>query len=148
MQKRLFSRGVKKDSNEFIYGYYARVFDNDGQVYDSILEVNPFFEAVENRDYEHIIHCYPVKPETLGQTTRRHDMNGVEIFEHDILEVHGRIGLVIFYNDYNTLVFKYKKHPTDKDFSYHDFNWYKDKDLKIIGNLMQTPEKLNYEISN
>lgn len=76
-----------------------------------------------------------VKKETIGQYINFKDKNDMKIFEGDIVIADKRKGTVVFKN--NSFLIQYKKHESDKEYSYKAFDWFESNDIEIIGNIYE-----------
>lgn len=149
MKNRIKCRGLRADTKEWAVGYYVELFSSSddfatARAIPSILVPTEPIDLVELRDYEGIVHHYEVSPESVGQTSQRVDKNGKEIFEHDIVLINHRNGVVVYKDGF--MCIEYKKHAYDKEMSYHSFGWYKSEHLEVIGNIIEHPERLTYEV--
>lgn len=93
-------RGQRKSDDIWVYGYLTRCGDEYFITSDEhSITLNDKLYAVKDK-------LYAVKPKTIGQFVGLTDINGVEIFENDIIVKHidrkrkkQVVGLV-FYSDY------------------------------------------------
>ena len=92
--------------------------------------------------YENGYEGYRVEAETIGQFTGIFDNEGKEVYEDDIISFDGgKIGVVEFYR--GCFVVKYGIENTTK-YLYDVQNM----DLKILGNICETPELLDKNSKN
>ena len=81
-----------------------------------------------------------VIPETVGQFTERHDENGKEIYEKDILSFEGRKYIVKWHGEFGRFAALDMKHD-EKDFVQLGVKMW--DETEVIGNIHDNPELLN-----
>lgn len=122
MREILF-RAKRQATNEWVYGYFVKEYD-DFQLY-----VQPQIITRSGREY--------VNENTLGQYTGLTDMNGVKIFEGDIVRYGDTIHKVIFEQRNGTAYFGLVYSPIET----LPFGHYQDlRQLEVIGDIYDNPE--------
>ena len=140
MREILF-RGRLLDSDEWVEGYYVRLFDDKGNISHRIY---PGFAETDCGDF------YPdwfeVDPVTVGQYIRLEDKNGNRVFEGDIIRsTHGLKWLVDF--EYNAFVCKDSSMETYFAlWEQWKYDWESKKEIppddifEVIGNIHDNPK--------
>ncbi len=77
MKREILFRGMEYGSSEWVYGGVVKDFRSD----DILLFDGVYDDGCERTAYDVV----SVKPETVGQYIGRKDVNGVKIFEGDVL---------------------------------------------------------------
>jgi hypothetical protein len=128
MQTEIKFRGKRKDNGEWVTG---SLIDKD-----YILQYIDLAESWTPLTSDHKITCraYAIIPETVGQYVNRKDINGVEIFEGDIIK-HGESIRFIEQRGSNYLATRMEKTETI-------LLSFCEKPV-VIGNLTDNPELLN-----
>lgn len=137
MREILF-RGKRNDSGEWVEG---NLLKSDESYY-----IVPYFgvNSIEDIiccvcDKLIILHAFEIDPETVCQYTEAIAIGGKKIFEHDIVENDGTIGIV-----------KFGKYRNGFHLSYY-IDWitcpllrnelcYWESKVKVIGNILDNPE--------
>ena len=78
-------RGKRKDNNEWVYGYYVKVMDREGEEIDLICSIDTSYPRISGKWY--LEDTTEVIPETVGQQIGRQDKNKKEIYKGDIVKV-------------------------------------------------------------
>ena len=84
-----------------------------------------------------------VDPETVCQFTGKYDGNGVEIFEHDIVQFDDGYYAEILWDEDDALFNIYGGDASD---IYEDFRTIESEDVGVIGNVFDNPELMKGEI--
>lgn len=131
MIREILFRGKRKDTGEWVYGYFVKDPKGQYRIY-----YQPFDEATSNT-------YHFVNPESIGQYTGLEDRNGKKIFESDIVtcEIYEReeyieqesgIPIKVSYDQGGFYPF------------YKAFGWRSSvEDIEVIGNVHDNPELLN-----
>lgn len=154
MNREIKFRGQKLDSNEFIVGQLAYMFDDKKHALimpSCFFATRDFGEEDENgnpiiQNELAVGGFLSVKPETIGQFTGLHDKNGKEIYEGDVFDFYGIFNVVIFKDG----MFCYDSYRENKNFENivklcnENFDWENNKssEIEVIGNLYENPELL------
>ena len=68
------------------------------------------------------------------------DNNSKEIYEDDIIRIGGEVSVVVYSNNRSCFVFQFYSEFGGEGFEYvSDFNFRKDKEIKILGNKHENP---------
>lgn len=142
MNREILFRGKRKDNGKWIEGGYV---EHDGKVFIVIwTRYSPDTRDWDTAEYyennPHYTSCLiEVIPETVCQYTGLTDRNGRKIFEGDIVDSDGAIGVV-----------KHGKYKNGFHYGYY-IEWYKCPNLRhelgywntisqVIGNIFDNPE--------
>lgn len=133
-------RGKRKNGNDWVYGFLLKTKDRDGGESFWIKEEGDFTPFKENvyRGIADFCDFFEVEPETIGQFTEKPDVDGWEIYEGDIWERDGFIGVVVF--EFSHWAIKHL--PSSKSIQYSSF-YSNAGGGKIISNVHDNPELLN-----
>ena len=93
--------------------------------------------------YMEIDKIIQVDPETVCQFTGKYDGNGVEIFEHDIVQFDDGYYAEILWDEDDALFNIYGGDASD---IYEDFRTIESEDVGVIGNVFDNPELMKGEI--
>lgn len=133
MREILF-RGIRKDTHEWVYGFYVEYFDGKRNV--------PCISVVDT----HVITgalCYEVIPETVGQYTGLKDKNGRQIFEGDILKEKQSNQALIFTVDWCEDCAMFVTPCKNFKSLEFDFTTSYGEQFEIIGNIHDSAELLS-----
>lgn len=133
MREILF-RGIRKDTHEWVYGFYGEYFDGKRNV--------PCISVVDT----HVITgalCYEVIPETVGQYTGLKDKNGRQIFEGDILKEKQSNQALIFTVDWCEDCAMFVTPCKNFKSLEFDFTTSYGEQFEIIGNIHDSAELLS-----
>ena len=123
--REIIFRGKREDNGEGVEGYYVCV----SGVKHYILTGNPVI-APNNITIE----CYGVIPETVGQYTGLKDKNGKKVFEGDICDCYGDIGVIEFDEEDSMFIYTYAENVST------NFGCLYGTELEVIGNVHDNPE--------
>ena len=85
-------RGKRKDNNEWVYGYYVKVMDREGDEIDLICSIDISYPRINGKWY--LEDTTEVIPETVGQSII---VEGKEFYEGDVTKDDtGDLGVVRF----------------------------------------------------
>lgn len=139
MSREIKFKAKRKDNNEWVYGYYSKT--------DLGTFINQYRVDYENE----CTYCenFEVIPETVSQYTESDDMNGVEIYENDILKMFQIDYGSESENGYGESIFEYKEvhieATLDFIYSYELYGEFLD-DIEVIGNKSDNPELLDKDV--
>ena len=120
-------RGKRTDGKGWAFGDLAH------EAFDGTSKILPIAIRQKVKGY----YSYPIEviPETVGQFIGENDKNGVEIYEGDLLKYPG-------YAIYLEVVFSQKEYRFKLAPNCGIVPYLHDKDLEIIGNIIDNPELL------
>ena len=108
-------RGYVADEEQFVYGY--------------LMPDNRIYQTYEPKKGCCGIGTFSVVPESIGQYTGCRDINGIKIFENDIVkEVYGSRFYQVVYSEHG-----FKLDPVFVDTHFYQ-TWINSKRLEVIGN--------------
>lgn len=108
-------RGYVVDEEQFVYGY--------------LMPDNRIYQTYEPKKGCCGIGTFSVVPESIGQYTGCRDINGIKIFENDIVkEVYGSRFYQVVYSEHG-----FKLDPVFVDTHFYQ-TWINPKRLEVIGN--------------
>lgn len=108
-------RGYVADEEQFVYGY--------------LMPDNCIYQTYEPKKGCCGIGTFSVVPESIGQYTGCRDINGIKIFENDIVkEVYGSRFYQVVYSEHG-----FKLDPVFVDTHFYQ-TWINPKRLEVIGN--------------
>ena len=125
-------RGKRKDNGEWVEGYY--VYDESGQTTE---KPTAYICHLNTHPCGYSLIPYEVDPETVGEYTGLHDINGRKIFEGDIVKLFLIDGIEIGVIKFNDLMCRFMFY--DKSGGYSIDNTC---DFEIIDNIHDSPELL------
>lgn len=142
-----FKRGKRRDSGEWIVGFYMEVkhHDDDSHVHAFILLPGKCVDNVEYLDF-----MVEVIPESVGDDTGRENCNGIRIYEGDILQYYDdEIQVIEWWPEFSRLMlhtygfYEVKRgRKLVKEFhsGWNDLEDYPLNEMPIIGNVFDNPE--------
>lgn len=141
MRKIMF-RGKSLDDGLWLYGYVQEFYQDYGPHHICVC-------CASVTSYEETC-LYAVDPATVGQFIGRKDSNGEDIFEGDIIEVNGWCYKIVEYKEDKSAfcvanIGEVDDHTMDP-WSVPDNNWWKEMDVKVVGNIHQFSELLEKSI--
>ena len=115
---------VADDSNTWVYGY--------------LMPDNHIYQTVEPKKGYSEIKTFSVVPESIGQYTGCRDVNGIKIFENDIVkETYGDRFYQVIYDTHGFVL-----NPIFIDSHFYQ-SWINPKRLEVIGNSYMKGEEKN-----
>lgn len=134
-------RGLSIDEDSKGKMQYGYLIEDNGQAFI----INEVIEA--NEQYITIGSWYPVRPDTVSQSTGLRDKNGKEIFEGDILAIEtdeGILNVNIFWDSKHALFMFESKKYNEEDLLAElvEDNTYP---FEIAGNIYENPELFEVE---
>jgi uncharacterized phage protein (TIGR01671 family) len=134
MREILF-RGKRLDNGEWAEGAYLN--DRDGAFY--ICPAASDITYGDNGNRRRIGCWYKVDPATVGQFTGLEDKNGKKIFEGDIWDCSGCIGVIKWVDEVCSFEANYVMHGIEYANAVSDYRAAK---VEVIGNIHDNPELL------
>lgn len=135
MNNRYLFKGKTIDNKEWVIGYYEESNGNSYINYEETIE--KYGKSLKVTRSKEVI------PETVGQCTGLKDKNRKLVFEGDVCEIHGSVG-VIRYDKCDamyTFIYAMDTFIYDKNIT-TNFSCIWGEDLEIIGNIHDNPELL------
>lgn len=126
------------NNNEWIEGHYAELGRGDGKEY-YIIQNNSLAGLFEKEEYNKSFSDYQVDPETVCQYTDSISIGGNKIFEHDIVEKDGAIGIVKFGKYGNGFHIGYYIDWINFPHFRNELHFWEGR-VRIIGNIFDNPE--------
>ena len=118
--------------------FRGRVADEEQWVYGFLMPDNRIYQAYEPKRGCCGIGTFSVVPESIGQYTGCRDVNGIKIFENDIVkEVYGSRFYQVKYNTHGFIL-----DPVFVDSHFYQ-TWINPKRLEVIGNSYVKGEKID-----
>lgn len=130
MNREILFKAKRKDSGEWMYGYYRRI--PCMRLYEHyIMPQNP-----KNR-----LEQYEIDPDTLCQYTGLTDKNGKKIWENDIVRnKKGDIGVAQWFEEHAAFMIWNKTKNCVCYLAENDFS-----KIEVVGNIFDNPELLEVE---
>lgn len=117
-------RGYVEDVQQWVYGY--------------LMPDNRIYQIYEPKKGRCGIGTFAVVPESVGQYTGCRDVNGIKIYENDIVkEVYGSRYYQVIYDKHGFIL-----DPVFVDGPFYQ-NWIKPKRLEVVGNSYTKGEEQN-----
>ena len=127
--REIMFRGKRLDNGEWVYGYYVYYGFKDNQKHYIV------------PDYASALYAFEVYPSTVGQCTGQKDIDGVEIYEGDILKILGEEGMwwkeKVVWDD-SMLTFGVCTNGVSSE----PLSDLEHEDIEVIGNIYVNPELL------
>ena len=132
-------RAKRGDSNQWLYGYYSKLYDKETNNIEAVISYQHFETADTSFPFPSVdIIDVKVDEETVGQYTGLKDKNGVQIFDGDILKEGNQIILVLWNEKYASFTLHCNNWAC-LSFFYEDIN---PEDCEVVGNNIDNPDLL------
>ena len=133
-------RAKRVDSNQWVYGYYSKLYDKETNNIEAVISYQHFETADTSFPFPTVdIIGVKVDEETVGQYTGLKDKNGVQIFDGDILKKGNQIILVLWNEKYASFTLHCNNWGACISFFYEDIY---PEDCEVVGNNIDNPDLL------